>query len=395
MPTRLTCPDYFDFFKAQYYSNTYLPTVDLSDTGLLEHLLEGQVLLTAQELISHVDVKPILSDPLSYDFHGCVVQNNTILQEHGFTLLGCKPSNIKRERVPYYSVIEHNDLSNWIIKSGACRIPENLLTFGPANDRGEMSNFTAHDSLLRIAMAKRIQQVATEAGFNVVVPQKKLVRYNDSDSETDSNKKYCVVCSKIDILSAEDTVKTIIKMPLNSIKMIAREMSIIIQKAGLADASFNNIRLTPRGKLAFIDTEPCGLMVAKTPGLWNMFFDPKGASVEKCARVGLATLRAQLLQPGSALAKPGLESFYEIVNDSYIEAAIPQLSKYKIALSVVSLGLMVIVNVIIAFVKLTYAENALSQFYGMECNDKQTRPGRELHAEFRAWVEGVPTTLLA
>lgn len=247
---------------------------------------------TAQRLISQPEVQRVLSEPLTYDLAVEVPKRNAILQRHGFTLLSSK-SNSQNRPVPFYSVVEHSELPDFIIKSGATRIPEGSFMRGPLNDRNEMAIFTAEESLFRIEMANRIQRVAQEAGIDVVLPRKKLVAYANSEGITEPNKKYCVVCEKINILSVQDTVQAIKSMNQQKQKEIARKISTIVERAGLVDASFDNIRFTPDGKLAFIDTEPAGLMAAKKPGVWNKLFGPKGASVEKCARIGLFTLMHQ------------------------------------------------------------------------------------------------------
>ena len=84
---------YADVFKSFYYSNTYVPPVDLSDRGLARHLLatkQLQAASIAQALISDSEVKAVLSAPISYDYTGKVLANNTVLREKGFKLLSVK-----------------------------------------------------------------------------------------------------------------------------------------------------------------------------------------------------------------------------------------------------------------------------------------------------------------
>ncbi|KIC72287.1 hypothetical protein DB42_DF00010 [Neochlamydia sp. EPS4] len=357
-------PTFFDFFKSFYYSNTYVPSVDLSEQRLSRHLLENEdnkAAATAQRLISDPEVQQVLSEPLVYDREK-IIEKNQILTRHGFNLLSNKPllDVDALERIRFYSVIEHDELDGWIIKSGASRVPKDQLIIGPMNDRNEMAFFIDEESILRIEMTKRIQKVAREANIDVVLPRKKLVVYANLDGVTEPNRKYCVVCEKINILSVEDTVQAIKDMDVEHQREIARKISTIVQKAGFVDASFDNIRLTPAGKLAFIDTEPAGLMVAKKPGLWNKLFGPKGASVEKCARIGLFTLMhqtskvirgTQTSRLDARNCEPGLEAFRTEVQTHYEKATPPKLLKWKIALSVVSVGLIPLINAIIALVK--------------------------------------------
>ncbi len=312
--------------------------------------------------------------------------------------------------------MQQRQLEGWIIKSGATRIPEGLLLIGPMNDKNEMAFFTDEESLLRIEMANRVQKVAQEANIDVVLPKKKLVAYSNLNGETKPTRKYCVVCEKINILSVEDTIQTIQNMDVKHQKEIARKISTIVQRAGFVDATFDNIRLTPKGKLAFIDTEPAGLMVAKKPGLRNKFFGPKGASVEKCARIGLFCLRNQPIKTTSGeytnmQSEPGLKSFCDEVQARYEKVTTPKLSKRKITLSVVSVGLIPLINAIRALVKTKLTKRTFEKLLDMDTSfldqkvacgfcktqDEQKRLEKEyqekrtpIAKKFFAYTEGVP-----
>ena len=143
-------------------------------------------------------------------------------------------------------------------------------------------------------MAEWIKQVAKAENIDVVVPDKGFVSYDNVVEETDPTRKYCVVCEKIDVLSGLDTFMHIAQMGKRDQIAIANEISRLVTKTGLTDASFGNIRLLngelENKRFAIIDTEPVGLMVPKKPGLWNRFFGPNGMSVEKGACIGLANL---------------------------------------------------------------------------------------------------------
>ncbi|MBS4167681.1 hypothetical protein [Parachlamydia sp. AcF125] len=371
-------PTFSEFFKSFYYSNTYVPPVDLSKQGVSKHLLETEnpeAAATAQRLISNPEVQQVLSEPLTYDLTERVPRRNAMLERHEFKLLSTK-STLQGQPLPFYSVLEHEDLPGWIIKSGATRVPKGQFTMGPFNDRNEMAFFTDEESLLRIKMANRIAKVAQEANIQVVLPKKKLVAYANSDGVTEPTRKYCVVCEKIDILSAEDTFLTIRGMDAVHQKEIARKISIIVQKAGFVDASFDNIRLTPDGKIAFIDTEPVGLMVAKKSGLWHKLFGPKGASVEKCARIGLWGLMRQSAERGPdgtslGSAKAGLEEFHKQVKSDYEKAVVPKLSKWKITVSIFSLGLIPLVNAVVALVKTQLTKRVFKKLQLMDAKLKE------------------------
>jgi hypothetical protein len=413
-------PSFSDFFKSFYYSNTYVPPVDLSEQALSKHLLESEDAKTAkiaQELISPPEVQSLLSEPLTYQPTEWLIKNK-ILTDRGFKLLSVKPiSNGQgvQKLIPFYSVIEHENLPGLIIKAGATRVQKGQLLIGPLNDRNEMAFFTEEESLLRIEMANRIAKVAKKASIDVVLPKKKLVTYKNLDGVTEATRKYCVVCEKIDILSVDETVDTIKAMNKEKQKEVAQKISTIVQKAGLTDASFHNIRLTPEGKLAFIDTEPAGLMVAKKTGA-------KGASVEKCARIGLFTLMHQTSKATRGTATsifdqaevdPGLEAFRAQVESDYKKVSTPKLSKWKIGLSILSLGLVPLVNVIVALVKSHLTKKTFKKLQSsfdqpfilnsvkrsLKSQEEQMQLTKEYQEKrtptakkFFAYIEGVPYT---
>lgn len=373
-------PTFSNIFNSFYYSNTYVPSVDLSEQGLSMHLLESedkQTAIKVRQLISDPEVQSVLSEPLSYEPEK-IEEKNKILVRHGFKLLSSKPilGAGVQQKIPFYSVIEHDELAGWVIKSGATRVPKDQLIIGPMNDKNEMAFFTEEESILRIEMANRVAKVAYEANIDVVLPKKKLVSYANLGGITEANRKYCIVCKKINILNVEETVQAIKNMDAEHQKEVARKISTIVLKAGLVDASFDNIRLTPEGKLAFIDTEPAGLMVSKKTGLWNKLFGAKGASVEKCARIGLFNLMHQTSKATRGTAgesdgmnvEPGLETFREQVKNDYERISTPKLSKWKIALSVVSIGLIPLINVIVALVMTKLTKRTFEKLQEMDSN---------------------------
>lgn len=359
-----------DVYKSNYYSNTYVPAVDLSEKALSKHLLKNEnqeIAAIAERLISQPEVQKVLSEPLTYIPEEFQLKN-AILEKHGFTLLSKKLDLQKGTINPFYSVIEHQDLPNWVIKSGAARVPKDQFLLGPMNDRNEMTLFTQEESLLRIAMADRIQKVAKKANIDAIVPKKALVAYTNADKVTDPTKKYCVVCEKIDILSVEDTIKAIKEMEGNQQRELAKKIATIVEKAGLVDASLNNIRLTPQGKIAIIDTEPGGLMVKKGT--------KKNASVEKCARIGLFTLmqstgkNPSLIPTNAPEAQEGLEAFHNEVKRNYDRVVKPKLSAWKITLSVLSLGLIPLINVIRSIAKIILITKTQSKGQALDADFK-------------------------
>lgn len=342
----MTC-SFLNSFKSFLYSDTYLSQVDLSkNLSSFEanncSSFNETTADVARGLISDEKVKDIFFKPLSYTKEE-IEKKNAILRDLKFELMSEKDVPESSEPVPFYSVVKHPDLPGWIIKAGASRIPEEGgRVFARENDIGERAFFTKEDSLLRVAMAKRMQTMVKEAGLenDVVIPRKILIARTGSENEKDPTRKYCVICEEIkDVLSAEDTFTKIGKMSSEKQKEIAKKISVIVQKTGLVDATFNNIRLNKEGKLVFIDTEPAGLMVAKQSGVWNRLFGAKGAGVERCARIGLHNLLNESSQ------SPELQAFHDQLGEDYEKMA-PKLSKWKVTLSVLSLGLFPLVNIV-------------------------------------------------
>lgn len=269
-------PRFLDFFKSCYYSNTYIPPVDLSDGKLSEQMFSDKdqnIATKAQQLISTQEVQGVLSSPLSYDSDE-IKKKNAILEKHGFKLLSSTPifELGKMGRIPFYSVVEHDQLPGWVIKSGAIKIPKDELLITSMNDQREVALNTNEDSLMSIEMCKRIEKVAKKSNIEVILPKKKLVAYTNTEGVSEPQRKYCVVCEKNDVLSAEDTIDEIRKMDDEQQKKLARKISTLVQKVGFVNASFDNIRLTKERTIAIIDTEPAGLMVKKKLGLWNKLF---------------------------------------------------------------------------------------------------------------------------
>lgn len=353
--------------------------MDLSDQALSSHLLKNEdreAAATTKRLISLPEVQQALSEPLSHDPEEMHARYN-ILKKHGFKPLSSN-LNLQFEKKTPIS-IQHDELQGWFIKSGAARMPKGVVLHGPYNDRNEITFYTKEESLLRIEMANRIQKAARDANIDVVIPKKKLVAYANCPEGIKPNRKYCVVCEKINILNINDTVQAIKAMVGTRQRELAKNIATIVQKTGLADPSFDNIRLTPDGMLAFIDTQPRGLMVVKKPNLKN-----KGTSLETCGRIGLFTLMGQATKGirGTATdlidvqrAEEGLEEFYNQVEQDYLKAAaIPKLSKWKITLSVLSLGILPLIHAIVALVKVTLTNRA---FQKLQKIDRKFHPKAE------------------
>lgn len=350
--------EYFiDIFPSLYHTNTYLPPVPFSK-DVSKYLLENEDKAKAeqaQKIIS--DVQSILSEPWDNIDNNAVKRNNQILTGRGFRLLGIKSS--RGETTPFYSAIEHDNLPGWVIKPGIGCAPEyhDCHCFLDANSKPRLQFkykdtwecWTSEDDcILRIEMASRISKVARDFNLDVVVPKKKLVPFANINGIVEENRKYCVVCEKINVLSKEETIQAIGTMDDNHQRAIARTIHTIVKNAGFANASSDSIRLTPEGKLAFIDTKPQGLLAIQKPNWLNTA--PCCASIEKCARFGSEAFN-HYFSRNNLPWQPQLQPFFQELTDINYASPGPKLSEWKIALSCLSAGLLPIIFVIISLVR--------------------------------------------
>lgn len=372
-------PSVRDFFQSYFYSNTYLPTVDISDKALEKKLLshiDAKAAAKAQELISKPEVQKILSEPLTFE-KDHILQNNAVLEKHGFKLLSAKYMDANSsDTIPFYSVVEHPELPGWVIKSGADRVLEDCFMQGPYNELREMAHFTSEDSLLRIPMAERIEEVAKDAKIKVVVPKKGYVAYANVDPNDKQTKKYCIVCEKVKVLSKKEMIQKVLSMTPIEQKTLAQRICLLILKAGIADgAAADNMRLNEKGELVFLDTEPSGLLKARK-GLWDRIFG-HGASIEKSARIGLAILFKQSSQV------IGLENFSNSVREIMNAANKPKLSKWKIALNIATFGLYSLVCLVMSVAKVYFTKKNFKKYKELDIafqnrsREIQTKPIEE------------------
>lgn len=362
-------PGFLDFFKSFYYSNTYAAPVDLSDQSLRGHLLENEnkrVAEIAQRLISNRDVQKILSTPLPPHFDGSAEKENNLLKNQGFNLIGSKKNFFTKEESPFYSTIEHPDLEGWIIEPAAAK-PEDPINALIENDMREGAYLRKEDALLQIEMEKRIERVAKEEKIDVVIPKKTLVSYQMIEGISDPCQKYCILSKKLNVLSAQETVNAIKGMDTDSQKNLARKIITLIQKVGIVSASFETIRLTSEGKIAILKMNPHGLLLRKKEGFMGNLFTGRRSSVEKCARIGLFQLfrEAQTMVDvdlNQGQQRSRLNEFADEVLHAYCSSCDPKFSKWKITLSVMSLGLIPLINAICAISCSILAKKKHSQF---------------------------------
>jgi hypothetical protein len=355
-------PTVGEFFRSFYHENTYVPEVDLNDDAYLLENEDPEAAQIATNLISNqaAGIKNAFTMPLT-ELTDMTTEKNHVLLSHDYNLLGERFDPQTGSYQPCHDIAEHPSLAGWTITPGALRMPWNLynIIYGPSNDYNEACFYTEDDALLSCAMAKRVAQVAQEAGIEVAVAKKWLVRIQHTEDLEENCRKYAVITQKLELPTdtVQKSIQTLQAMDAGSQRDTAQKIATIIRKAGLANASLRNIRVFADGSLAFLDTEPCGLMRAKQHS--GSFCQQH--SVEKCARVGLFNLMQSCAkrvydpqpndEPETEQIDPKLKPFYDQLTAEYEYSLKPKLSKWKIVASIVSLGLLVLISVVIAVVK--------------------------------------------
>lgn len=308
-------PSIFDYFRSFYYNNTYVDVVDINKNLSNYSCSDQGVREKAKKIFSKSAVREAFSSPLSYSREE-IEKKNSIFTKAGFQLLGSK-SFSSGEEIPYYSVLTHPDLPEWVLKSGGARAPADAPMKGPSNDYNETTHYTQFESLLRLPMNERIRQVAQEEKIPVIVPKEYLVEHPGNEDK-ELTHRYFVISERIDVLSVDETIQAIHAMSSKEQIELANKISTLIEKIGYCDASFDNIRLSKKGhQIVFLDTEPGGLYQN----------GERGYSIEKCARIGLYRLRE--FSKGA-----GLEGFAKAVDGRY-QSALSQKSIWRIVLSIV------------------------------------------------------------
>lgn len=360
-----------EFFRSFFLQNTYLPPVNLSEQALSQHVIEHDKLF---KLLSIKEVREVFSEPIAYGQKEIDARVRKLELEEFIPLA-------KRT-----TALEHSQVKGWVIKLTSQRTQEgSFVICSESPETNECSFFSGEEGLMRIAMADRIKQIANRADIEVVVPEKKLVAYQDEP------KKYALLSKKLPLLSREDTLKKINSMSQNSQIELGKKIAYLVENSGLTDATFLiNIGLTKEGKLAFYDTEPGGAMVAKE--CWCL--QKRGASVEKCARVGLSTLYRSLNDEGLVNVSLGVLPRYQscVVNT--------QISNWRIALAAASLGVYAVVVLVLSIAYsiftywLVFTINKLNEWILLEPNLGRKLWYRDLklllaRSYFRT-TEGVP-----
>ncbi|MGR3952195.1 MAG: hypothetical protein QRY74_04800 [Chlamydia sp.] len=345
----MNTPSFSAFFSAYYHSNTHLKPVDLEHNMLSHNKLEDLQKVAIQNFMSKEERQTAfsLSIPHRINFSGAIDKKEQTLSLKSACSLLYREN--KQEKIRQ---LQESPIPEIRIESGAISISPDRSAPFVSNDRGDTLFLQKEDSLLRIAMAHRLAKVALDTKIELVIPERVPVRYihlptSESVNSQDKNPtgKCCIAYKEdLSILSQINTIRRIEAMSSEEQQKLARDISTIIQKAGMANASFEYIRLTTDGKLACINPLPAGLMIAKRDGLPDGLLQRNSVSVEKCARVGLYSLK-------EASNREKLAPFHKQIEDDYKKAVTPTISKWKIAFSILSLGILPLIQVIIALAK--------------------------------------------
>ena len=119
-------------------------------------------------------------------------------------------------------------------------------------DLNETISCNDEDNNLEVEMNHRIAKVAKEANIDVNIPNNGLVAYSIKNEAGKEIKKYCLAQETdsnvknllLSTMNSIKTINTIKAMPPEKQKELARNLSIIIKKAGIVEANFETMGLT-------------------------------------------------------------------------------------------------------------------------------------------------------
>lgn len=324
-------PSFCDYFRSFYYSveNTYHPPVDLSEATLRAngHIADGDAIPPSMR--NNEEVQALLAQPRTLDREKTREQC-AVLTRHGFTAR-------EHDGIPCLCNIRTQE--NALIFHASIN-PEFIPM---ASDRGDYPRLTPEDKLLQIELLERIKKMAGTQ-FAVAVPNDSLILLDNQSQETDVSKKYCILADQdFSYMSRDETVAKIKQMSPEEQTTLASNLCFLIQKIGLASIDLERFRLTSDGRIS-IDTRPLGVLVAKQSAI------SRGSSIEKCARIGLTCLIQDVRKAFGTTPEEG-DVFRAHIEAVHTEAMRPKLSKWKITLSVLSLGLLPLIYVIISLVQ--------------------------------------------
>ena len=130
--------------------------------------------------------------------------------------------------------------------------PNFIIKALPSDKSYKMNIFSDRLNASRVIVADEIRSlIADQKLNNIVVPQKWLYHL-PGKPETLNDRNYIVIVEKLDLLDGDANLQALKNLTAVQIK----EIYAVIRGVGLYDARSNNIIITKRGKVAFIDTEP-------------------------------------------------------------------------------------------------------------------------------------------
>ncbi len=330
----MAIPTFFDFFRSYYEVEKTLPSVYLlhkafSPYSLADKLLSEKVRLL---LIENLDVQKIFSQPLYCSLEAAKNRAQS-LKKMGFSLSQTIPQS-KIEQlstglpISRYDVIAHPSIPEYTFTPPTSLAESAKIQAQIFGQNGEICKPGEKENLLRFSMRERIQTIAKKNGIEVLLPEENYI-YN------------WVASKEMAVLDREATISRIKSMEPWLREKIIKEIATLITEVGLAHASFESIRLTTDDTIAIIDTRPHGLIVEKT----GFFCTNRGTSVEKCARVGLTAL----IEETQDL------DICDFLKKEQKRVAKIELSRWKIVLSALSIGLIPLVQLICSVIRYAFA----------------------------------------
>ena len=167
---------------------------------------------------------------------------------------------------------------------------------------GDFLDFDPYCILLRLDMADRLRSIVEndpDSFDGITIPVEELCEIEPGrlkDQTLSVDKRFLIVADNVDCLSAYESAQAIASMTKEEQEALADKLIKLVTQAGLADASFSNIRLgkeddrTERGnrKIYLVDTQPSNVMVLDQGWVKNLFAFQ--SSLEQAGRIGTDTL---------------------------------------------------------------------------------------------------------
>jgi hypothetical protein len=347
-------PTSWDFVRA-YYSvhETYLPEVELSKSEFSRHLLcdsDNRTAQKVQDLLFNPNVEKILNAPMIVTPENLRAKTKMLLDLHfeSRDRVWLLDENLNRVKDLSPTALQHSELPNFCICPSGVTLgwhptPRVSSSFHLERNAGVI--VTQETPWFSILMSERIRTIAQANGIKAILPVQKVVKPPPKNPSTG----YCVVSQEIDgLLSREGTIAAIRSMTPQKQKMVADNLSRLIEASGFLHVDFATIRLTRNHEIAFWFTPSMGLF--SLPRMTNYNTRP---SVEKCGSIGLA----KLMKESENIE--GLTAFYEEVKIHYTRATTYHISIKKIILTILSVGVIFIIQLFRAYINTKLAEREL------------------------------------